>query len=55
VLPQGAWLPRRAQIEVEFLEPLTPSAQRASEAVVELRDRARAVILSRLQEPDLAA
>jgi 1-acyl-sn-glycerol-3-phosphate acyltransferase len=55
VLPHGAWLPRRARIEVEFLEPLTPSAVRASEAAVELRDRTRAVILSRLQEPDLAA
>jgi 1-acyl-sn-glycerol-3-phosphate acyltransferase len=55
VLPLWAWLPRRAHIEVEFLEPLMPSGKSASEAVVELRDRTRAVILSRLQEPDLAA
>ena len=54
-LPLGAWLPRRAQIEVEILQPLTPSAEAASEAAVELRDRTRAVILDRLQEPDLAA
>jgi 1-acyl-sn-glycerol-3-phosphate acyltransferase len=54
-LPLGAWLPRRAHIEVEFLDPLVSSAEAASEAVFELRDRTRAVILNRLQEPDLAA
>ncbi len=55
VLPHGVWLPRRAHIEVEFLEPLMPSGEYSSEAVIELRDRTRAAILNRLQEPDLAA
>jgi 1-acyl-sn-glycerol-3-phosphate acyltransferase len=54
-LPHGAWLPARAHIEVEFLEPLRPKPVAASEAAVELRDRTRALILHRLQEPDLAA
>jgi 1-acyl-sn-glycerol-3-phosphate acyltransferase len=53
VFPLYAWLPRRAPIEIEFFEPLTPKSESASEAAVELRDRTRAIILERLQEPDL--
>ena len=52
VLPQGAFFPRRAHIEVEFLSPLVAVGESAA---VELRDRARSAILARLQEPDLAA
>jgi 1-acyl-sn-glycerol-3-phosphate acyltransferase len=55
VLPQGAFFPRRAPIEVEFLPALVASADAGAGAAVELRDRARAAILARLQEPDLAA
>jgi 1-acyl-sn-glycerol-3-phosphate acyltransferase len=55
VLPHGAFFPRRAHIEVEFLAPLVATAHPAQGAAVELRDRARSAILARLQEPDLAA
>jgi len=55
VLPLHAFLPRRSQIEVEFLTPLTSTATSADGAAAELRDRARAAILAQLQEPDLAA
>jgi 1-acyl-sn-glycerol-3-phosphate acyltransferase len=55
VLPQGAFFPRRAHIEVEFLSPLIATAAAGASAAVELRDRARSAILARLQEPDLAA
>jgi 1-acyl-sn-glycerol-3-phosphate acyltransferase len=54
VLPQGAFFPRRAHIEVEFLSPLIATAAAGASAAVELRDRARSAILARLQEPDLA-
>jgi 1-acyl-sn-glycerol-3-phosphate acyltransferase len=53
VFPMGAIFPRRAHIEVEFLAPLTATG--GESAAIELRDRARAAILARLQEPDLAA
>jgi 1-acyl-sn-glycerol-3-phosphate acyltransferase len=55
VLPLNAFLPQRSHIEVEFLAPLVSTATSADGAVAELRDRARAAILARLQEPDLAA
>jgi 1-acyl-sn-glycerol-3-phosphate acyltransferase len=55
VLPQGAFFPQRADIEVEFLSPLVATATSAAGAAAELRDRARSAILARLQEPDLAA
>lgn len=54
VLPQGAWFPRRASIEVEFLPALVAGADAGAGGAVELRARARAAILARLQEPDLA-
>ena len=55
VFPQGAVLPQRADIEVEFLAPLVATAASAEGAAAELRERARSAILARLQEPDLAA
>jgi 1-acyl-sn-glycerol-3-phosphate acyltransferase len=55
VLPEGAFFPQRAHIEVEFLAPLVASAAAGESAAIELRDRARSAILARLQEPDLAA
>ena len=55
VFPMGAFLPRRAHIEVEFLAPLVAIATAGESAAAELRDRARSAILARLQEPDLAA
>jgi 1-acyl-sn-glycerol-3-phosphate acyltransferase len=55
VLPLYAFFPRRAPIEIEFLAPLVSTAASADGVAVELRDRARAAILARLQEPDLAA
>jgi 1-acyl-sn-glycerol-3-phosphate acyltransferase len=54
VFPQGAFFPRRARIEVEFLAPLIATAAAGESAAAELRDRARSAILARLQEPDLA-
>jgi 1-acyl-sn-glycerol-3-phosphate acyltransferase len=55
VLPLDAFLPRRSHIEVEFLAPLVATATSTDGVAAELRDRARAAILARLQEPDLAA
>jgi 1-acyl-sn-glycerol-3-phosphate acyltransferase len=55
VLPLHAFLPRRSHIEVEFLAPLVSTATSADNVAAELRERARAAILARLQEPDLAA
>jgi 1-acyl-sn-glycerol-3-phosphate acyltransferase len=55
VFPMGAFFPRRAHIEVEFLAPLVATATAGESAAAELRDRARSAILARLQEPDLAA
>jgi 1-acyl-sn-glycerol-3-phosphate acyltransferase len=50
--PTGG-LPRPGRIEVQILAPITPAAAAATDAAIELRDRARAVILSELGEPDL--
>jgi 1-acyl-sn-glycerol-3-phosphate acyltransferase len=55
VLPLYALFPRRSRIEVEFLAPLVSTATSADGVAAELRTRARAAILARLQEPDLAA
>jgi 1-acyl-sn-glycerol-3-phosphate acyltransferase len=49
--PQGG-LPRAGQIEITILPPIQPPAASAT-AASELRDRARAAILSELGEPDL--
>jgi hypothetical protein len=50
-LPSGKLLPRLGRIEIEILAPLDGSGA-APEA---LRDEARAQILARVGEPDLAA
>jgi 1-acyl-sn-glycerol-3-phosphate acyltransferase len=54
ILPSHRFLPRWGSLEIEFLEPLTPHDPDAEHAAVELRDRARAAILARLDEPDAA-
>jgi 1-acyl-sn-glycerol-3-phosphate acyltransferase len=50
--PVSIW-PRPGRIVVEFLPPLTSVASKSDSAAVELRDRAREVILRELGEPDL--
>jgi 1-acyl-sn-glycerol-3-phosphate acyltransferase len=50
--PTGG-LPRPGRIEVRILAPIAPQAAAADDAAIELRDRARAAILSELGEPDL--
>jgi 1-acyl-sn-glycerol-3-phosphate acyltransferase len=50
--PTGG-LPRPGRIEVKILPPITPDVATAEDAALELRDRARAAILSELGEPDL--
>jgi 1-acyl-sn-glycerol-3-phosphate acyltransferase len=52
-LPPTGGLPRPGPIEVRILPPITPEATKADNAAIELRDRARAAILSELGEPDL--
>ncbi|MBK7249697.1 MAG: 1-acyl-sn-glycerol-3-phosphate acyltransferase [Gammaproteobacteria bacterium] len=53
-LPATGVLPRWRRIEVEILAPLGSPPFAADDAVAQLRDRTRAVILARLGEPDLA-
>lgn len=53
-LPATRLLPRRGRIEVEVLAPIHPSRIEPESGATELRDRARAAILARLGEPDLA-
>jgi len=50
--PTGG-LPRPGRIEVRILAPIEPQAATAEDAAIDLRDRARAAILSELGEPDL--
>jgi 1-acyl-sn-glycerol-3-phosphate acyltransferase len=50
--PKGA-LPRPGRIEVRILAPISPQADVAEDTALELRDQARAAILSDLGEPDL--
>jgi len=52
--PRQIW-PLPGRIEIEFLEPIVSTASSAEAAAMELRDRARAAILTELKEPDLAA
>jgi 1-acyl-sn-glycerol-3-phosphate acyltransferase len=52
--PKQGW-PHPARIEIEFLEPLIPTATTHEDAARELRERARSAILGELNEPDLAA
>lgn len=53
-LPPGILWPWPTRMEVEVLSPLTSPVESADHAVVDLRRRARAAILERLGEPDLA-
>jgi 1-acyl-sn-glycerol-3-phosphate acyltransferase len=50
--PSGA-LPRPSRIEVHILPPISADAGTTEDVALELRDRARAAILSDLGEPDL--
>jgi 1-acyl-sn-glycerol-3-phosphate acyltransferase len=50
--PTSHW-PHPGRIVVEFLTPLTVTADKSDVAAVELRDRARGAILENLGEPDL--
>ncbi len=50
--PTGG-LPRPGRIEVRILSPIAPQSAAADDAAIDLRDRARAAILSELGEPDL--
>jgi 1-acyl-sn-glycerol-3-phosphate acyltransferase len=52
-LPPTGGLPRPGPIEVRILPPITLEATKVDDAAIELRDRARAAILSELGEPDL--
>jgi 1-acyl-sn-glycerol-3-phosphate acyltransferase len=53
ILRSGQWLPRRGAIAVHIGKPLAPTG-RDFAAAIRLRDAARAEILARLGEPDLA-
>src|SRR6185437_13533152 len=50
--PNGG-LPRPGRIEVQIFAAITPGPDAGEDAAIELRDRARAVILRELGEPDL--
>src|SRR6516165_5827252 len=52
MLRSDQWFPRRARIEVEILDPVSPSGSDFA-SIVHLRDRVRQAILSRCGEPDL--
>jgi 1-acyl-sn-glycerol-3-phosphate acyltransferase len=52
VLPGSRLLPQWGEIEVEFLEPINVTGTEGESAAADLRDRARAAILARLDEPD---
>jgi acyl carrier protein len=51
LLPDGRWIPRRTPIIVEALPRLEPEGI-GWDAALALRDRARAAILARVEEPD---
>jgi 1-acyl-sn-glycerol-3-phosphate acyltransferase len=53
ILRAGGFFPRRGSILVYIGVPITPVGE-DFEAALKLRDAARAVILERCQEPDLA-
>jgi 1-acyl-sn-glycerol-3-phosphate acyltransferase len=54
ILRDGQWLPGWARVQVEIAPPLHSDGD-TFEAALRLRDRARAEILNRCGEPDLAA
>ncbi len=53
-LPPGLLWPWPTRIVIEIFEPMTSEATPPDQAVVDLRRRARALMLERLGEPDLA-
>jgi 1-acyl-sn-glycerol-3-phosphate acyltransferase len=53
ILPSGRYLPRFGRIEIEILPPL-PVGTSDADSVRQIRDRARASIVSAIDEPDLA-
>ena len=52
MLRSDQWFPRHARVEVEILDPVSPSGSDFA-SIVQLRDRVRQAILSRCGEPDL--
>ena len=54
-MPATRILPRPGLIEVRYYEPISVVASEGEDLALTLRDRSRAVILSELGEPDLAA
>jgi 1-acyl-sn-glycerol-3-phosphate acyltransferase len=52
ILRSDQWFPRRGAVTVEIGQPVMPSGT-DFEAVVQLRDAVRKIILSRCGEPDL--
>lgn len=54
-LPSSRSFPHRSAITVDILEPIATPNDESAHATTALRDRARAVILNELQEPDLEA
>jgi 1-acyl-sn-glycerol-3-phosphate acyltransferase len=54
-LTPGRLLPRPAHLTIEFLPPVNAASEHTAAAAVQLREAARATILNRLNEPDLAA
>jgi 1-acyl-sn-glycerol-3-phosphate acyltransferase len=52
-LRDGMWLPRRARLELEVLDPIPPEGQGMAE-MVRLRDAAADAIASKIDEPRLA-
>ena len=53
ILRGEQWFPRRGSVNVKVLEPLTPGGQDFADAV-QLRDKARAVILAHCGEPAMS-
>ncbi len=55
VLRDGSWVPQPHPIEIDVLDPISPSATDDEwTAAVALRDRVRAAFLAKVGEPDLA-
>jgi 1-acyl-sn-glycerol-3-phosphate acyltransferase len=52
LLRADQWFPQRTDVSVEIGEPITPSGQ-DFKSVLQLRDNARRIMLSRCGEPDL--
>jgi 1-acyl-sn-glycerol-3-phosphate acyltransferase len=55
ILPSGRFLPRPGRIHIQVLPPLAPlSGLDSTLATAQMRDQARARILTALDEPDLS-